>query len=72
MASKPTNYEAAKAMVNIGDEVTSANIIDRLIDTGRREIPSRRQLSALMKKDRDFVIVTRTTKKGPIIFRREH
>lgn len=51
MTSKPTNYEAAKSMVSIGEEVTSAHVIDRLIGTGRREVPSRRQLSALMKKD---------------------
>ena len=50
MNSKPTNYQAAKSMIEIGEEVTSAHVIDRLIQTGRREVPSRRQLSALMKK----------------------
>lgn len=70
MNSKPTNYEAAKSMVSIGEEVTSASVIDRLIGTGRREVPSRRQLSALMKKDPDFAIIRRNGSKGPIIFRR--
>jgi len=69
MTSKPTNYEAAKSMVHIGEEVTSANVIDRLIGTGRREVPSRRQLSALMKKDPDFAVLPRQG-KGPIVFRR--
>lgn len=70
MNSKPTNYQAAKSMVSVGEEVTSANVISRLIGTGRREVPSRRQLSALMKKDPDFVIIRRNGSKGPIIFRR--
>ena len=70
MNSKPTNYQAAKSMIEIGEEVTSAHVIDRLIQTGRREVPSRRQLSALMKKDTDFVIVRRNGSKGPIVFKR--
>ena len=70
MTSKPTNYEAAKSMVSIGEEVTSAHVIDRLIGTGRREVPSRRQLIALMKKDPDFAVIRRNGSKGPIVFRR--
>jgi hypothetical protein len=70
MNSKPTNYQAAKSMIEIGEEVTSAHVIDRLIQTGRREVPSRRQLSALMKKDTDFLIVRRNGSKGPIVFKR--
>ncbi len=69
MNSKPTNYEAAKSMVSVGEEVTSALVIDRLIQTGRREVPARRQLSALMKKDPDFTVIP-TRGKGPLVFRR--
>tara|TARA_R110000803_G_scaffold13390_2_gene37706 strand:+ start:106 stop:333 length:228 start_codon:yes stop_codon:yes gene_type:complete len=71
MNSKPTNYQAAKSMIKIGEEVTSAHVIDRLIQTGRREVPSRRQLSALMKKDHDFIIIRRNGSKGPIVFKRQ-
>ena len=35
--TKPTNFEAAKAVIEIGEEVTADVIIDRLIDSGRRE-----------------------------------
>lgn len=68
--TKPTNYQAAKSMVIVGEEVTSALVIDRLIGTGRREVPSRRQLSALLKKDADFVIIRKNGTKGPTIFMR--
>jgi len=47
--SKPTSYEAAKSLVIVAEEVTAQVLIDRLIDLGRREIPTKRSLSAMMK-----------------------
>ncbi len=44
--SKPTSYEAAKSLVTVTEEVTAQVLIDRLIDLGRREIPTKRSLSA--------------------------
>jgi hypothetical protein len=59
--SKPTSYQAAKSLVIIAEEVTAQILIDRLIDLGRREIPTKRSLSAMMKKDRDFETVPTIT-----------
>ena len=68
--SKPTSYQAAKSLVIIAEEVTAQILIDRLIDLGRREIPTKRSLSAMMKKDRDFETVPTTSSRGPTTFRR--
>ena len=68
--SKPTSYQAAKSLVIVAEEVTAQVLIDRLIDLGRREIPTKRSLSAMMKKDRDFETVPTTSSRGPTTFRR--
>jgi|TARA_R110000765_G_scaffold159842_1_gene263930 hypothetical protein len=68
--SKPTSYQAAKSLVIVAEEVTAQILIDRLIDLGRREIPTKRSLSAMMKKDRDFETVPTTSSRGPTTFRR--
>lgn len=68
--SKPTSYEAAKSLVVMNEIVTAQILIDRLIDRGRREIPTKRSLSAMMKKDHDFEVVPATTSRGPTTFRR--
>lgn len=66
--TKPTNYEAAKRMVSVGEKVTAENMVTRLIESRRREIPTKRSLSAKMKKDPDFVVVG--ANRGPTIFQR--
>ena len=38
--TKPTNYEAAKRMVSVGEKVTAENMVTRLIESRRREIPT--------------------------------
>ena len=68
--TKPTNYEAAKLMVKIEEEITAKGIIDRLIDTGRKEIPTNRSLAAKLKKDKDFIVTRTNSSKGPTIFKR--
>ena len=45
-------------------------MIDRLFDVGRREIPPKRSLSALMKQDPDFEQLPKTTTRGPATFKR--
>jgi len=55
--TKPTNYEAAKRTVTVGEEITAENMVERLIDARRREIPTKRSLSAKMKKDKERVQV---------------
>lgn len=66
--TKPTNYEAAKRTVTVGEKVTAENMVERLIDNRRREIPTKRSLAANMKKDRDFIVVS--TSRGPTVFQR--
>jgi sensor histidine kinase regulating citrate/malate metabolism len=66
--TKPTNYEAAKRTVTVGEKVTAENMVERLIDNRRREIPTKRSLAANMKKDRDFIVVS--NKRGPTVFQR--
>jgi len=66
--TKPTNYQAAVSVIDIGETVTVSEIIDRLITRGRREIPTKRSLSAKMKKDPDFIVIS--NQRGPTIFQR--
>ena len=66
--TKPQNYEAAKRTGTVGEEITAENMVERLIDARRREVPTKRSLSAKMKKDKDFIDVE--TKRGPTVFKR--
>ena len=66
--TKPTNYEAAKRTVIVGEKVTAENMVTRLIENRRREIPTKRSLSAKMKKDPDFIVIA--NQHGPTIFQR--
>ena len=68
--SKPTSYQAAKSLVAVDEIVTAQNLVDRLIDQGRREIPTKRSLSAQMKMDRDFEAVPVATSRSPAAYRR--
>lgn len=68
--TKPTNYEAAKACVSVGEEVSSEKVIEKMLLKGRREIPTKRSLSANMKKDIDFIVIRKNGSRGPTIFQR--
>jgi len=68
--SKPTSYQAAKSLVAVDEVVTAQNLVDRLIDQGRREIPTKRSLSAQMKMDRDFLAVPVATSRSPAAYKR--
>ena len=68
--NKPTSYQAAKNLVGVEEIVTAQIMIDRLFDQGRREIPPKRSLSALMKQDPEFVQLPKATTRGPATFRR--
>jgi|TARA_E500000331_G_C16732585_1_gene487369 hypothetical protein len=68
--NKPTSYQAAKNLVSVHEVVTAQIMIDRLFDVGRREIPPKRSLSALMKQDPDFEQLPKTTTRGPATFKR--
>lgn len=68
--TKPTNYQAAKAVILIQEEFTAAAIVDRLLSAGRREVPTKRSLAAKFKKDKDFIVVRKNGSSGPTIFKR--
>tara|TARA_R110000824_G_scaffold5793_8_gene26678 strand:+ start:8012 stop:8236 length:225 start_codon:yes stop_codon:yes gene_type:complete len=66
--TKPTNFEAAKAVIEIGEEVTADEIIDRLLTVGRREIPTKKSISVKFRNDRCFAV--KKIGRGPTIFKR--
>ena len=68
--NKPTSYQAAKSLVSVEEVVTAQIMIDRRFDQGRREIPPKRSLSALMKQDPDFMQLPKVTTRGPATFLR--
>lgn len=69
MRTKPTNFEAAKSVMPIGERMTADQIICRLLDIGRREIPTKKAIAVKFKTDPDI----RVLKKGrePTIFIKE-
>ena len=68
MKTKPTNFEAAKAVIQIGEEVTADEIINRLLDKGRREIPTKKSIAVKFRNDKSFEISK--VGRGPTIFKR--
>ena len=70
MRTKPTNYEAAKILVAVGETITVNQLISRLLDSGRRELPTKRELSARMTKAPEFIVITRSNGNQPTVFMR--
>ncbi len=70
MRTKPTNYEAAKILVAVGETITVNQLISRLLDSGRRELPTKRELSARMTKDPEFIVIPRSNGNQPTVFMR--
>jgi len=63
--TKPTNYQAAVSVIDIGETVTVSEIIDRLIT---REIPTSRSLAIKLRRDGSFVV--EDNGRGPTLFTR--
>ena len=68
MKTKPTNFEAAKAVIEIGEEITAEEIINRLLNKGRREIPTKKSIAVKFRSDKSFTI--RKKGRGPTLFKR--
>tara|TARA_A100001201_G_scaffold29312_1_gene31665 strand:- start:11312 stop:11539 length:228 start_codon:yes stop_codon:yes gene_type:complete len=66
--TKPTNYQAAVSVIEIGETVTVGEIIDRLITRGRREIPTSRSLAIKLRRDNSFKV--EDNGRGPTLFTR--
>ncbi len=68
MRTKPTNFEAAKSVVLIGEEITAEQIINRMLNNGRKEIPTKKSLSVKFRNDKQFRVIKNG--RGPTIFKR--
>tara|TARA_Y100000389_G_scaffold205136_1_gene263825 strand:- start:13942 stop:14154 length:213 start_codon:yes stop_codon:yes gene_type:complete len=68
MKTKPTNFEAAKKVIAIGEEVTAEQIITRMMDLGRREIPTKKSIAVKFRSDKSFIV--KKDGRGPTIFKR--
>jgi hypothetical protein len=68
MKTKPTNFEAAKAVILIGEEVTAEQIIGRMLNNGRKEVPTKKSLSVKFRYDKGFIIIKNG--RDPTIFKR--
>jgi hypothetical protein len=66
--TKPTNFEAAKSVIQIGEEVTADEIINRMLNLGRREVPTKKSISVKFRTDKSFEI--KKNGRGPTIFKR--
>ena len=68
MRTKPTNFEAAKSVVLIGEEITAEQIINRMLNNGRKEIATKKSLSVKFRNDKQFRVIKNG--RGPTIFKR--
>ena len=59
MRKKPKIFDSIKSMIDIGEEITAEQVIDRLIDMGRKEIPTKKSLSVKFKNDKQFIVIKR-------------
>ena len=68
MRTKPTNFEAAKSVVLIGEELTAEQIIGRMLNNCRKDIPTKKSLSVKFRNDKQFRVIKNG--RGPTIFKR--
>jgi hypothetical protein len=67
---KPTMFEASKKVMGLMEDITARQIICRLKDYGRKEVPTPRQLAQKFRSDPDVEAIRSKNKKHPTIFRR--
>jgi len=67
---KPTMFEAAKKVMGIMEELTARQIIVRLKDSGRKEVPTPRQLAQIFRNDAAIEVIRSASKKDETIFRK--
>jgi len=67
---KPTMFEAAKRVMGIMESITAREIIVRLKDGGRKELPTPRQLAQKFRSDPEIESIRSDKNKEPTIFRR--
>jgi len=67
---KPTMFEAAKKVMGIMEDLTARQIIVRLKDSGRKEVPTPRQLAQIFRNDSTIEVIRSASKKDETLFRK--
>jgi len=67
-SKKPTMFEAAKKVMGVMEDLTARQIICRLKDNGRKEIPTPRQIAQRFRADPQIDAIKSKSKKEPTIF----
>ena len=67
---KPTMFEAAKRVMGMFESITARQIIVRLKEGGRKELPTPRQLAQKFRSDPEIEAIKSDKNKAPTIFRR--
>ena len=57
MNKKPTMFEAAKKVMGMMEQLTARQIIVRLKDNGRKEVPTPRQLAQRFRTDQQINVI---------------
>jgi hypothetical protein len=65
---KPTMFEAAKKVMGMMEELTARQIIVRLKDNGRKEVPTPRQLAQRFRTDEEIEVIKSKSKKDATLF----
>mgnify|MGYP005989917709 FL=1 len=63
-------FEAAKKVMGIMEDLTARQIIVRLKDTGRKEVPTPRQLAQIFRNDAAIEVIRSASKKDETLFRK--
>jgi hypothetical protein len=65
---KPTMFEASKKVMGLMEHLTARQIIVRLKDNGRKEVPTPRQLAQRFRTDQAIQVIKSKSKKDETIF----
>ena len=61
-------FEASKKVMGLMEELTARQIIVRLKDNGRKEVPTPRQLAQRFRTVKDIEVIKSKSKKDETIF----
>ena len=61
-------FEAAKKVMGLMEELTARQIIVRLKDNGRKEVPTPRQLAQRFRTDEEIEVIKSKSKKDATLF----
>jgi len=67
---KPTMFEASKKVMGLMEHLTARQIIVRLKDNGRKEVPTPRQLAQRFRTDQAINVIKSKSKKDETIFQK--